>query len=86
MQQALLWLIDHKARAWICLAIIYVSLVFSIWWLWGVLLLIWGIQDLATETAWLAEIITKKDNPILYYLVTVSWLVMGFYLLFDRFL
>ena len=86
MRGALRWLIFHKARAWACLVIIYVSLISSAWWLWGVLLLTWGARDLATGSTWLAEPVRKSEAPVLYYLISMSWLIMGFYLVLERFL
>ena len=75
----------YKVRAIASLIIIYVATLMNWYWLWGALLLFWAINDLITEQTWLSESVTKRDSPLIYYTIVITWLVFGFYLLISPF-
>ncbi len=71
-----------KWRAILSLILIVISTVMN-WWLWGILLIIWGLTNLLGNETWLSETIRKSENPILFYLVIGIWLFFGFYYVAD---
>jgi len=73
-------LADSKWRAILTLGFIYLS-IFTYWWLWGLLLIIWGVVDLRTGETWLSEPVVRSENPILFHLIVMTWLVFGFYII-----
>ncbi len=75
-----------KWGAIISLGVIYLSVFTGWYWLWGLLLLYWAAFDLIYEQCWLTETIEKHHNPVLYYLIVLTWLTLGFYFLISPFI
>lgn len=69
----------YNSRAILSLSIVYLSVLTNWYWLWGLLLLLWVAGDLVTRQTWLSEVITRRENPVLYFLILFTWLVFGFY-------
>lgn len=71
-------------KSLLALALIFTGLVFDLYWIWGVLFLIWGINDLRTRTTYLMEEIPRSESPIMYWIVVGLWLFLaGWTLLFS---
>ena len=70
----------HRGRAILSLVLIYLSAFTGWYWLWGLLLLWWVANDMRVEQTWLSEVITRREDPIIYHLILFTWLVFGFYL------
>lgn len=68
-----------KWRTIIALIIMYITVYFDWQWAWGVLFLIWVVPDIFTGTTYFIEPINRKENPILYWVIIVSWILMAFY-------
>lgn len=76
----------YKLKAWFSLLLIIASILFSLTWLWGVIILLWLIPDLISGNTYLAEPISRKESPILYWAIVCVWLIIITYLLVDRFI
>ncbi len=81
MHNLLKKLTELKAAAWLSLIVIYVASLTGWWWLWGVLLLAWGFTNMLNEETWVSETVRLARNPVLYFLVIITWLTSGFYFL-----
>ncbi|MEM7032771.1 MAG: VOC family protein [Chloroflexota bacterium] len=75
-----------KIRTFLALVFVYIAVVFELQWMWGLLFLLWLIPDMISGQAHLAEPISRKDNPIWYWLIILTWLWMSIYLLLTIFL
>ena len=74
-QQTLKW------RSIIGLAFIYLAVWFNWEWAWGIVFLLWVIPDIISGVTYFMEPIHKNENPILYWVIIASWLLMCLYLL-----
>lgn len=68
-------------KSMLALAAITVSLVFDLYWIWGVLFVIWAINDLRNGYTHLLDHIPRNEAPILYWLVVLTWLGLGLWAL-----
>ena len=67
-----------KWRSIIGLCFIYIALWFDWQWAWGILFLLWIIPDLFSGVTHFMEPIEKKDHPLLYWMIAVTWLLFSF--------
>ena len=79
---------NFKWRTVIGLFLIYLSAVLypKYQWFWGVLFLYWVIPEIFTGSAYFMEPIHRLENPILYWLIIITWLALGSYILVEAFL
>lgn len=75
-----------KPLTLVALIAIYAAAWFNWNWLWGLLLLFWVIPSLVTGKVYLVELISRADNPVYYWLITGTWVLMSVYLLVASFL
>ena len=77
-----------KWRTLIGLALIYVTVILypNYQWIWGILFLYWVIPDLFTGTTHFIEPIIRSKNPILYWIIVITWLGLSVYILVGAFL
>lgn len=68
-----------KWRTIIGLILMYIGMWYDWQWVWGLLFLIWVIPDLKSGVTHFIEPIVKKENPILYWIIVLSWLLMSVY-------
>ena len=68
-----------KWRTILGLVCIYIAMWFNWQWAWGMLFLLWVIPDLITGVTYFMEPIEKKENPILYWIIIFSWVLMSLY-------
>jgi len=71
--------ISSKWRTILGLIFIYIAMWFNWQWAWGILFLLWVIPDLITGVTYFMEPVEKKENPILYWVIIVSWILMSVY-------
>lgn len=74
-----------KWRASIGLIAAWVAIVKDIPWIWGIIFLVWVIQEIKEKQAHFLEFVDRKHNPILYWAIIVSWIFMSLYLLITPF-
>ncbi|MEM7209255.1 MAG: hypothetical protein AAF434_15640 [Pseudomonadota bacterium] len=80
--QCFQWLIKNKGRAIGSLIVIAISTAMNWYWLWGLLLLLWAVNDFITSQTWLSETISKRSNPILFHIIVLMWAAFGVYFIF----
>ena len=68
-------------RALLSLCLIYLATLMDWYWLWGALILFWATIDLLNDQVWLSEIVTRRANPVIFYMILFTWFLFGFYLL-----
>jgi len=70
-----------KWRSILGLIFIYLAVWFNWQWAWGVLFLLWVVPDLLSGVTYFMEPISKKENPILFWIIILSWILMSVYLI-----
>jgi len=70
-----------KWRTIIGLVLVYLAFLLNLNWLWGLLFLIWVIPDLKNGVSYFMEPVYKAEQPVLYWLIMASWLLISFYLM-----
>ncbi len=68
-----------KWRTLLALLLIYIAVIFNLQWVWGVLFLIWVLPDIYSGITFFVEPIVKNENPVLFWLIIVSWILMSAY-------
>lgn len=68
-----------KWRVTIALVLLYIAIIVNSPWLWIPLLLIWVIPDLFSVVTHFVEPVERMENPILYWLIMLTWLGMTSY-------
>lgn len=72
-----------KWRAIVGLVIVALAVFFNANWIWGVLFLLWVIPDIKSGSTHFMEHIEKRRNPVVYWLIILTWLVLSAYLLVE---
>jgi hypothetical protein len=57
----------------------YIAMFMNWEWAWGILFLFWVIPDIFSGVTYFIEPIEKRQNPILYWIIVVSWILMAIY-------
>ena len=68
-----------KWRTIIALILMYIAIIMNWQWAWGILFLLWVIPDIINGMTYFIEPIEKKENPILYWIIIISWILMTLY-------
>ena len=74
-----------KWRTILGLIMIYIAMFLNWNWAWGVLFLFWVIPDLFSGITYFMEPVERKENPILYWVIMVSWLGICAYMIAASF-
>lgn len=69
----------------IALILIYVAVVMNWTWFWGVLFLFWSLPAIFTGEVHLIGMVAKKKNPVLFWLIVITWLWLSAYVLLSPF-
>ncbi len=77
---------SFKWRSILGLIAIYLAMWFNWQWIWGILFLLWVIPDLISGVTYFMDPVTKKDDPILYWVIMLSWLLMCAYSIASAFM
>lgn len=75
-----------KWRSILGLTLIYVAVFFDLQWVWGILFLIWVIPDIISGVTYFLEPVHKKDNPILYWAIVGSWILLSVLMILSLFM
>ncbi|CAM2006601.1 hypothetical protein [Acanthopleuribacter pedis] len=73
----------EKRRTLIGLALIYAAAFTNQNWVWGLLYLFWVIPDLFTGETHFIEHLRRDTDPVLYWIVMVTLLVLSAYVLIE---
>ena len=72
-----------KWRTVVGLIIVYVATILNWQWIWGVFSLYWIIPDFFTGVTYFTEPISRKHNPVLYWLILVTWIAFSIVMFFP---
>lgn len=75
-----------KWRTVVALAIIYVAVVMGWMWVWGILFIMWTVPALYSGKTTLVEPVDSRKNPLLFWLIVGTWIVLSLYLIVADFL
>jgi hypothetical protein len=75
-----------KWRTIAALILMYVALFMNWEWMWGILFLVWVIPDMYSEVTYFIEPIAKKENPTVYWMVIITWILLALYSLSTLFI
>jgi hypothetical protein len=54
--------------------------------LWGLLFLYWTIPNFYSGHAFLLSDVTREEDPILFWLIQIAWLVLGLFMVAADFI
>ncbi|MCT4612093.1 MAG: B12-binding domain-containing radical SAM protein [Clostridia bacterium] len=72
-----------KWKTIMALVMIFSGIIFNINFIFGILYVLWAILDIKTGNAYVIENIEKRENPILFWLIVITWLTSGLYVLLS---
>ena len=75
-----------KWRTIIALVLMYIAILMSWEWAWGILFLFWVIPNIFSGITYFIEPISKKENTVLYWIIIISWILMAAYSLSTLFI
>ena len=75
-----------KWRTILGLIFMYIAIWFNWQWAWGILFLLWVIPDIFSGITYFMEPVEKKESPILYWVIIISWILMSVYSLATLFM
>lgn len=61
------------------LIFLYIAILKDWQWIWGILFSIWVIENLKSQSTYLIEPIERKDAPVLYWGMVVTWTLLAIY-------
>ncbi|UTW66490.1 hypothetical protein KFE94_17855 [bacterium SCSIO 12643] len=61
------------------LIFLYIAILKDWQWIWGILFSIWVIENLKSQSTYLIEPIERKDTPVLYWSMVVTWTLLAIY-------
>ena len=47
------------------------------YWIWGVFFLYWAVYGIVTGQAFVVQAITREENPLLFWLVSLTWVALA---------
>lgn len=68
------------------LILIYVGIYLDWSWIWGILFLFWVIPAFFTGVTYFLTPVERKSSPILFWLITATWLLLSAYVIAEPFL
>ena len=73
-----------KWKTLLPLLLVYLAVLMGWNWVWGVLFIMWTIPALYSGRTNLVEEINREDNPVLFWLIIGTWIVLSIVMiLFD---
>jgi hypothetical protein len=68
------------------LFVIIAGFIFNTYWIWGILFLIWAINDLRTGYTYLMDEISRWEAPVLYWTIVLMWLFFAITSFFPNYI
>ena len=66
---------------YITFAVLMIATAFGFQSLWGLLFLYWTIPNFYSGHAFLLSDVTRDDDPVLFWLIQIAWVVLGLMLI-----
>ncbi len=63
-----------KWRPILGLVLVYLATFMQWYWVWGILFILWVLPDIFSRTTHFMDSVTAEDNPILFWVIIVTWL------------
>jgi len=67
----------------LALAGIALSLIYDVYWIWGIILTYWGVIGIRDGTTYLLDEVKKSDYPKLFWITVLTWLFLGIWSFAD---
>lgn len=64
-------------KAALALILIWIGVAANWNWLWGLFFLLWAAQALVSRVVFLIEPVERDRHPLLYWPITISWILLG---------
>lgn len=64
----------------LALIVIYIAVLMGWQWVWGILFLMWTLPALYSGQIHLVSPVSKKDQPLLFWLIIATWIGLSLYL------
>lgn len=62
-----------KWKSMLALVLIGTAVTLDMYWLWGILFMLWAIMDIKNRQTYLLEEIPRDTNPFLYWIIVTMW-------------
>ncbi len=72
-----------KWRTILGLLLMYSAVVLNWQWIWGIFSLYWIFPDFFTGVTYFIEPISRRENPILYWLILITWVAFSIVMFFP---
>lgn len=72
-----------KWRSILGIVIVVCAIVLNMPILFGVLYILWAIQEMVYGEAYILENVSKRENKVLFYIIVLLWLFCGVYVFTD---
>ncbi len=69
-------------KSLVALVCIVVGIILNLYWVWGILFIVWVINDLRNGWTYLLDIIQRKTHPLLYWIIVSLWFFLGVWIIF----
>jgi len=76
---------NSRAINYTAFFVLMVSTVLGYQFLWGLLFLYWTIPNFHSGEAFLLSKVTRSDDPVLFWVVQIAWVVLGVMLILSDF-
>ena len=71
----------NKWRTIVGVALLYLAFFLNWNWVWSLMIFYWMLPGLFTGTSYFVEAVSRKENPVVFWAMTLSWLAVAVYLL-----
>ncbi len=55
------------------------------YWVWGILFLYWAVLGIVTGNAFVLQTVQRDESPLLFWLISVAWLILAALTILDGF-
>lgn len=78
--------IQSKLPTVVALAVLLATTLAGWYWVWGIFFLYWAVSGIVTGHAFVVQTVNRDENPVIFWLVSITWLVLaGLTLFYDFF-
>lgn len=85
MNPSLNRLFRSKLPTVVALAILLAATFIGWYWVWGILFLYWAVLGIVTGNAFVLQTVQRGESPLLFWLISVAWLVLAVLAILDGF-
>lgn len=80
------YMVDRTSRSKLPTVVALAVLLVATWidwqWVWGVFFLYWAVLGIVTGQAFLLHTVDQDESPVLFWLISVTWLVLAVLVIF----